>query len=124
MKARLLACALFGFVLRAQTPTVLTEAISGVSDTFQNYARQNPTFPPVLDFPDENEIPNQLYVPRGSNPPDVNTTVASPPSSMFSQTINGTLPVTISKNYVGLGTGFNGTWVVQGLLPPDTTMGV
>src|SRR5262249_50332393 len=58
------------------------------------------------------------------NPPDVNTTVASPPSSMFSQTINGTLPVTISKNYVGLGTGFNGTWVVQGLLPPDTTMGV
>jgi hypothetical protein len=105
---------------------VLTDSISGVSDTFQNYARQNPTFPSVLDFGDEgNDIPNQLYLPRpGSNAPTVNATVAAPASSMLNQTINGTLPVAVSKNYVGLGTGFNGTWVVQGLLPPDTTMGV
>jgi hypothetical protein len=127
MKTQLLVLTLFGCALSAQTPTVLTDSISGVSDTFQNYARQNPTFPPVLDFGDDegNAIPNQLYLPRGgSNPPTVNATVAAPLSSMLNQTINGTLPVAVSKNYVGLGTGFNGTWVVQGLLPPDTTMGV
>jgi hypothetical protein len=110
-----------------QTPTVLTPSITAVSDTFQNYARQNPTSPQVLAFGDgdETEIVNQLYIPRPSNTsPNVSATVAAPPSSMFNQTANSTLPSTVSKNYVGLGTGFNGSWVVQGLLPPDTTLGV
>jgi hypothetical protein len=126
MKARFLILTLFGLSVRAQTPTVLTASISAVSDTFQNYAMQNPTFPPVLVFgdADENEIANQLYIPRGSNPPVVIAAVSAPSSSMFNQTINGTLPVTVNRSYVGLGTGFNGTWIVQGVLPPDTTMGI
>ena len=74
---------------------------------------------------DDAEIANQLYLPRPAGQTvGVQAAVVSPPSRMINQTSNGTLPVTVSKNYVGLGTGFNGTWTVQGLLPPDTTLGV
>ena len=126
MKARVFVFTFVPLALAAQTPTVLAPAITGVSDTFQNYARQNPTSPQVLLFGDgdETEIANQLYIPRPSNPGGVSATVAASPSSMFNQTANSTMPATVNKNYVGLGTGFNGSWVVEGLLPPDTTLGV
>jgi hypothetical protein len=125
MKARLLVFTFCALVLRAQTPTVLTPSATGVSDTFQNYAIQNPTSPPVLVFGDDDaiEIGNQLYIPRGNGPQE-SAAVSAPLSSMFNQTANLTLPATVNQSYVGLGTGFNGTWTVQGLLPPDTTMGV
>jgi hypothetical protein len=104
---------------------VLTPSITAVSDTFQNYAIQNPTSPQVLVFGDDDatEISNQLYIPRG-NSPQLGAAVSATPSSMVNQTVNLALPATVNKNYVGLGTGFNGTWTVEGVLPPDTTMGV
>src|SRR5450755_2742308 len=43
---------------------------------------------------------------------------------MTNQVTNGTLPATVLNSFAGLGTGFNGSWTVQGLLPPDTTLGV
>lgn len=125
MKRLILVFAFCAFVLSAQTPTTLTLSGRGVSDTFQSYAMKNPTSPKVLVFGNETEIANQLYLPKPkTNPLAPSVSVAAAPSSMFNQTTNGTLPVTVSKNYTGLGTGFNGTWTVQGLLPPDTTMGV
>jgi hypothetical protein len=126
MKRLILAFSVFAFVLSAQTPTVLTPDLTGVSDTFQSYAMNNPTSPTVLVFDDDGtEIANQLYIPKpATNPLAASVSVAALASAMFNQTTNGTLPVTVSKNYVGLGTGFNGNWTVQGLLPPDTTMGV
>src|SRR5690242_12561979 len=126
MKIQPLAFTLFALVLRAQTPEVLPAAISAVSDTLQNYAKQNPVTPQVLAFGDDDdtEIANQLYIPRTNTGSRVSAAVAAPPSTMINQTSNGTLPVTVSKNYTGLGTGFNGSWTVEGLLPPDTTLGV
>jgi hypothetical protein len=125
MKALALVVALFPLTMAAQTPTVLSPSITAVSDTFQNYALQNPTFPQVLVFDDDDtEIGNQLYIPRGTGLGLGIAAVTAAPSSMFTQTFNGTLPVTVNSNYVGLGTGFNGTWTVQGILPPDTTLGV
>jgi hypothetical protein len=125
MKAGTLVFALLPLVAVAQTPIVLTPDTMAVSDTFENYAKQNPTSPQVLVFGDDDdiEIANQLYIPRGDGY-QVSAAVTAPVSSMFNQTSNGSLPVTVSKNYVGLGTGFNGSWVVQGILPPDTTFGV
>lgn len=40
------------------------------------------------------------------------------------QTILGTLPVTVTKNFQGMGCGYDANWVDQFLLPPDTTMAV
>lgn len=127
MKRILLAFSVCAFALNAQTPIALAPDLMGVSDTFQSYALSNPTTSKVLIFGDDDatEIANQLYLPKpDSNPPAGTASITTTPSAMFNQTTNGTLPVTVSKNYTGLGTGFNGTWTVQGLLPPDTTMGV
>jgi hypothetical protein len=126
MKRLMLAFPAVAFVLSAQVPTTMTPDLTGVSATLQSYAMQNPTSPSVLVFDDDGtEIANQLYIPKpATNPFRPSVAVTAPASAMFNQTSNGTLPVTVSKNYVGLGTGFNGTWTVQGLLPPDTTMGV
>lgn len=40
------------------------------------------------------------------------------------QTTLANLPVSVSKNFAGLGRGYNANWTDQGLLPPDTTMAV
>lgn len=131
MKRQLILLAASAALLGAQTPTVMTPTLTGVSQSFKNYAATNPTSPQILTFgdEDENEIANQLYIPRGSAGVTrlaalAPTAVTAPASAMINQTSNSTLPVTVGKNYVGLGTGFNGTWTVQGLLPPDTTLGV
>ncbi len=115
--------------LCAQTLDVMKPAITAVSESFRSYAAANPTTPNVLVFGDgdETEIANQLYIPRPAGPvPDriSPAVVTGATSSMINQVTNGTLPATVLNNYTGLGTGFNGTWTVQGLLPPDTTMGV
>jgi hypothetical protein len=119
--------AVFALALCAQTPQVLKPAITAVSNNLRNYAAQNPTNPKVLEFGTEKEIANQLYLPKPKsnvNRAQTAAVVASPASTMFNQTTSSTLPATTLKNFTGLGTGFNGTWTVQGILPPDTTMGV
>jgi len=127
MKRFFALTALTAAALTAQTPTVITPSATGVSDTFANYSRANPLIPSAPIFEDQ-EIANQLYLPKGDrtgmSAPVTGPLVATPTSTMAIQTANGTLPATVSKNFVGLGTGFNGTWVVQGLLPPDTTMAI
>jgi hypothetical protein len=112
------------FGLFSQTPTAITPAITAVSDSFRNYSKANA---PVPTDSEEVEVPNQFYIPRGASATPrakANPSALTPaPSPMFNQTTNGTLPVTLLANYVGLGNGFNG-WTNQGLLPPDTTMAV
>lgn len=128
----LLAISLQGSRALPPSPTALkasaiVSSAMGVSDSFRNYAKANALNPPSPKEEAEFEIPNQLYIPRGpsgTNQPAAAPSVVSPTSTMFNQTTNGTLPATVSADYPGLGTGFNGTWVVQGLLPPDTTMAV
>jgi len=136
--------------LSAQTPTVAQPSSTGVSDAFRNYAKTNAaklakslkagvagTQEVGIQEEDADvEVPNHFYIPRGGGE-SVNLTskaslakaealtlsVATAPSSMYTQTTNGTLPVTKVTDYVGLGNGFPG-WTLQNLLPPDTTMAV
>jgi hypothetical protein len=114
----------------AQTPTVTSPSSRGVSQPLRTYAAQNPTSPNVLVFGEgeESEIANQHYIPRnrvsGPNASIPAPRVGAAASPMANQTSNLPLPATVSKSFVGLGTGFNGTWTVQGLLPPDTTLAV
>ncbi len=114
------------FALSAQTPTVITPSATAVSDSFSNYSKLNPLTPSSETDADV-EIPNQFYIPRGGDnrvtTNVVASTVTAPTSTMFNQTSNGTLPITVLSNYVGLGNGFN-AWTNQGLLPPDTTLAV
>jgi len=79
--------ALLGLSVSAQTPTAITTAAAGVSDTLQNYAKLNPAVPVAADSDNEVEIPNQFYIPRnrvGTN--SVTPTVATPTSTMYNQT--------------------------------------
>src|SRR6266478_8165066 len=115
------------FALSAQTPTVITPSATAVSDSFSNYSKLNP-LTPSSETDGDVEIPNQFYIPRGganglATSNVAVSTVTAPASTMFNQTSNGTLPVTVLSNYVGLGNGFN-AWTNQGLLPPDTTLAV
>ena len=117
----------FAVDLGAQVPEVLRPSIAAKSNTFRSYAALNPTTPRVLVFDADEEMANQLYIPKpaaGTRVARITPAVVAATSSMFNQTTSSNLPVTTLKNYTGLGTGFNGTWTVQGLLPPDTTMGV
>ncbi len=50
--------------------------------------------------------------------------LATANSPTYFQTTLGTLPVTITKNFDGLGRGFNGNWTDQFIVPPDTTLAV
>jgi hypothetical protein len=99
-----------------------------VSETFQNYSRQSQNAQKLSAFAgDSSEILNQLYVPRPTGKSLLTaftSALVTPASAMLNQTTNGTLPVTIIKNYTGLGTGFNGTWTLPRLLPPDPVLGV
>src|ERR1039458_2007182 len=113
--------------LSAQTPSKVTPSAQGVSNTFQSYSRLNPAVPGANDGQDV-EVPNQLYIPRGTHNPNAvgrigPATISTLPSTMYNQTTGGTLPVTVGSNYFGLGNGFNG-WTNQGLLPSDTTLAV
>lgn len=123
---------------KSPAPEVLKPSAMGVSDTFLSYAKQNaPPLAPLLPLfgtkekePQEFEIPNQFYIPRGGGTkgtPNIPTPLPplaiAPPSTMYNQTVNGLLPVTPLANYIGLGNGFS-NWTNQGLLPPDTTMAV
>jgi hypothetical protein len=126
MKKLLVLSSLAVLGLSAQTPTAITASASGVSDSFSNYSKLNP-LSPSSDDDGEFEIPNQFYIPRGGvnkATQNVSTSaVTAPASTMFNQTSNGTLPITVLANYVGMGNGFN-AWTNQGLLPPDTTLAV
>src|SRR6516165_5964857 len=90
---------------------VLQPSLMGVSDTFKNYAQQNaPPFEKVYGVEEkeepEFEIPNQFYIPRGSGPKQPYAPrpgAVAGPSTMYNQTVNGLLPVTLLANYVGLG---------------------
>jgi hypothetical protein len=111
----------------ALKPSSLVSSAMGVSESFRNYAKANALNPALPEEKEEFEIPNQFYIPRGgsgTNQPTAAPSVVSSTSTMFNQTTNGTLPAIVSADYAGLGTGFNGNWTVQGLLPPDTTMAV
>ncbi len=126
MKKLLILTAAASFALCAQTPAVLPAPLTGVSDAFRNYSAQNLTASfAVVDDGDEVVNPNELYIPKPKiSPNKVSTSaVTAPASTMFNQTSNGTLPVTMAGNFTGLGAGFPG-WTNQGLLPPDTTMAV
>ena len=125
MTKQVLAVTIWAAALNAQSPDVLSPVSTGVSTTFQNYALQ-PQAPPGPDLGDgEDDDGDRLYLPRPAGGQNATTaTVVAPPSPMVNQTSNTTLPVTISRNYAGLGTGFNGTWTNQNLYPPDTIMGV
>jgi hypothetical protein len=136
--------------LSAQTPTVAQPSSTGVSDAFRNYAKTNAaklakslktgvagTQEVGIQAEDADvEVPNHFYIPRGggesvglaskaslAKAEALTLSVTTAPSSMYTQTTNGTLPVTKVTDYVGLGNGFAG-WTLQGLLPPDTTMAV
>ena len=115
---------LFTVALNAQTKEVLAPAATGVSDTFQNYSQQIQGAQQGPALGDEAEIPTPPPTSVWLLDAPIGTDVAAPPSSMLNQTSNGSLPVTISKNYTGLGDGFNGTWTDQGLLPPSPVIGV
>src|SRR5438876_7027054 len=106
-----IAVAIVVFTLQAQTSEkkaeVITPSAIGVSDTLQNIALQN-SISAQTATADGVEIPNQNYIPRGTELPTAPSTlsvatVSAPPSSMFNQTSNGVLPVTVSRNYTGLG---------------------
>ena len=115
--------AIAGFGLYAQNPVAFTPSATGVSLKFSDYAALNPLQP---EGEGEVEVPNQFYIPRtaSTSKPKANALALTPaPSTMFNQTTNGNLPVTVQSNLVGLGNGFNG-WTNQGLLPPDTTLAV
>src|ERR1700760_2135572 len=131
LSVSLLAMSLLGF--SAPTRSAVAPKASavpvgamGVSDSFRNYAKANAVRPKSTDEEAEFEIPNQFYIPRGGGPKQNGPapSVASSPSTMFNQTTAGPLPATVMANYIGLGTGFNGTWTAQGLTPPDTTLAV
>lgn len=127
MTKQILVVTFFAVALNAQTPVVLAPPLTGVSDTLQNYAKaQRVVAAPVFGV--ESEVANQLYLPRPKSnrrpAAPVATAVVASASTMLNQTTNATLPGTITHNYAGLGTGFNGNWIVQGVLPPDPIMGV
>ena len=113
--------------LSAQQPTVLVPASTGVSSKLQIYSMLNPATPSV-DTDEDVESPNQMYIPRGGAVKAgaaklQQATVTAAASAMYTQTTNGTLPVSVTASYTGLGNGFSG-WTNQGLLPPDTTLAV
>jgi hypothetical protein len=121
--------ALFAVAASAQTPAVISPSARGTSESLQLYSRQNDTTSKVLVFGDDDDAgyENHLYIPRAADrigPALPTPSVATAASNMVNQTSNSTLPATVLKNFVGLGTGFNGTWTVQGLVPPDTTLAV
>jgi hypothetical protein len=123
----ILVCAFSALILSAQTPQALTPSATGVSEPLSTLAKQNPTAPQVLVFDNDVEVPNQLYLPRAKSKKTSQlpaNTVVGTASPMINQTVSNTLPVTVMNSFTGLGTGFNGTWTVEGLLPPDTTLAV
>jgi hypothetical protein len=126
MKKLFLLASIGAFGLNAQTPAAITPTATGVSDSFSNYSKLNP-LTPSSDDENEFEVPNQFYIPRGdANRITTNiatSSVTAATSTMFNQTSNGTLPITILSNIVGMGNGFN-AWTNQNLLPPDTTLAV
>jgi hypothetical protein len=125
MRKLLFISSLTAFGLMAQKPTVMTASHMGTSAAFQTYSKLNPAVPNASEENDA-EVPNQLYIPRGKSKNSkilAPAAVTGPASTMYNQTVNGTLPVSLLANYVGLGNGFN-AWTNQGLLPSDTTLGV
>ena len=124
MKRLLILSSVAALCLSAQTPIGITPSAQGVSDPFVAYSRLNPLVPSADDA-EGVEVPNQLYIPRGAQQPSarIAPAVATLPSTMYNQTTNGLLPVTVGANYIGLGNGFN-LWTNQGLLPSDTTLAV
>jgi len=54
----------------------------------------------------------------------VPASLVTPASHTVFQTTLGTLPVTVTRDFAGLGNGYNANWTNQGLLPPDTNMAV
>lgn len=72
----------------------------------------------------ELEDPARAELIQGLTAATIGPSLTTVNSKTYFQTTLGTLPVTVTKNFPGLGNAFNGSWVNQGLLPPDTNMAV
>ena len=72
----------------------------------------------------EQEDPERFELMANLTAATITPSLTTASSRTYFQTTLGTLPVTVSKNFPGMGIGYNANWVNQGLYPPDTTMAV
>jgi len=91
-----------------------------VAESFPFSAMQGDTEPRLPLYEAEDPEKDVLTSDLGTMSPSLIT----PDSHTYFQTTLGTLPVTVTRNFPGLGNGFNASWTNQGLLPPDTNMAV
>jgi hypothetical protein len=107
----------------AQTPEVIAPTATGVSPALSSLGDlgvaevSTPYFRPAEEGVDRATL-------QAIGGGTISAALVTPSSTPTFQNSLGTLGVDVTKNFAGLGIGFNASWVNQQLIPPDTTMAV